>query len=234
MSSSAALRVDRPNQVYDRVRALIIRGRIAPGVRIVENDIAERLGVSRTPAREAILRLYQEGFLVAANTTRRVELTVAPLTREDLVELYGIMAALEGHASRRIEALDALQRRDLVRDLKELEQQFEKVATERKLDFDRVFERHNAFHERLVEACAGPRHRAMIETVRPQVDRYEWVYGPLVGPNYEATFVEHAAIIKAVRDGSGERTERAVAANWDLGATRLATVIGEVGSRGDW
>nr|MBA3404785.1 GntR family transcriptional regulator [Gemmatimonadaceae bacterium] len=195
MSTSAALRVDRPSQVYDRLRALIIRGRMSPGVRVVENDIAERLGVSRTPAREAILRLYQEGFLIATDTSRRVELAVAPLTSEDLVDLYGIMAALEGNASRGVEALSLSTRRDLVRNLKTLEAGFEAAANQRRIDYDRVFECHNAFHERLVGATAGPRHRALIETVRPQVDRYEWVYAPLVGPDYSATFAEHAAII---------------------------------------
>ena len=234
MSASAALRVERPNQVYDRLRTLIIRGRIGPGVRIVENDIAERLGVSRTPAREAILRLYQEGFLVATDTTRRVELAVAPLTRDDLVDLYRIMGALEGSASRGLELLTEPRRRELVRDLKDLESRFESAAGEKKIDYDQVFERHNAFHERLMASCTAPRHRVLLETVRPQVERYEWVYAPLVGPDYSATFAEHEDIIKAVRDGSAKRIRRAVAANWDMGAARLAIVIGEAGPKGDW
>ena len=45
----------------------------------------------------------------------------------------------------------------------------------------------------------------MIEMVRPQVERYEWVYAPLVGPGYEATFDEHQAIIRSLRDKSGTR-----------------------------
>ena len=234
MSASAALRVERPNQVYARLRTLIIRGRIGPGVRIVENDIAERLGVSRTPAREAILRLYREGFLVATDTTRRVELAVAPLTRDDLVDLYRIMGALEGSASRGLELLAEARRRELVRDLKDLESRFESAAGEKKIDYAQVFERHNAFHERLMAACAAPRHRVLLETVRPQVERYEWVYAPLVGPDYSATFAEHEDIIKAVRDGSAKRIRRAIAANWDMGAARLAIVIGEAGPKGDW
>jgi len=144
------------------------------------------------------------------------------------------MAALEGNASRGVETLSLSTRRDLVRNLKTLEAGFEAAANQRRIDYDRVFESHNAFHERLVGATAGPRHRALIETVRPQVDRYEWVYAPLVGPDYSATFAEHAAIIRAVRDGSPDQTERAVVANWNLGAARLSVVIGKAGSRGDW
>jgi len=228
------MRIDRPNQVYDRLRRSIIRGRIAPGTRVVENDVATRLGVSRTPAREAILRLYQEGFLVASDVSRRIELTVAPLTRDDLLDLYRIMGALESSASRAIESLTTVGRKELVRDLKNRESRFETAASQRKIDYDAVFERHNAFHARIVEVGAGPRLRSLIETVRPQVDRYEWVYAPLVGPDYSETFAEHAAILKAIRDGSAENIERAVSRNWDRGAARLSTVIGKAGSRGDW
>lgn len=234
MTGSTALRVERPGQVYDRLRTLIIRGRIAPGTRVVENDIAERLGVSRTPARAAILKLYQEGFLIATDTTRRVELVVAPLTRDDLVDLYRIMGALEGSAARHLELLTEPRRRELVRDLRDLEARFESAALERKIDYDQMFERHNRFHERLMHACAAPRHRVMLDTVRPQVERYEWVYAPLIGPDHSATFAEHEDIIKAVRDGSAKKIRRAVAANWDMGAARLAVVIGDAGSRGDW
>ncbi|HWL39213.1 MAG TPA: GntR family transcriptional regulator [Gemmatimonadaceae bacterium] len=234
MTASAALRVERPAQVYERLRTLIIRGRIAPGTRVVEKDIADRLGVSRTPAREALLRLFQEGFLIATDTSRRVELAVAPLTREDLVDLYRIMGALEASASRGIEILSEAERRELVRDLRDLEGRFESAARERKIDFDKMFDSHNAFHERLMDACAAPRHRALLDTVRPQVERYEWVYAPLVGPDYSATFAEHDAIIKAVRDGGPKGISRAVAANWDLGASRLSEVIGQAGARGDW
>ncbi len=233
-SASPSLRVDRPNEVYERLRALIIRGRIAPGARVVENDVAERLGVSRTPAREAILRLYQEGFLVATSTSRRIELAVTSLTHEDLVDLYRIMAALEGSGSRGIEKLGTAERRQLTHDLVELETQFETAARKRRIDYDDVFERHNAFHERIVAACAPPRHRALLDTTRPQVERYEWVYAPLVGPHYAETFAEHAAIINAIREGSADRTETAVAANWDLSGARLSKVFGEIGSRGDW
>ena len=47
----------RPQQVYERLRELIIDGRLAPGARIVETDVAARLGVSRTPVRGALQRL---------------------------------------------------------------------------------------------------------------------------------------------------------------------------------
>jgi DNA-binding GntR family transcriptional regulator len=234
MPRTSAVRLERPNLVYEKLRTLIIRGRLAPGVRVVENDIAERLGVSRTPAREAIQRLFQEGFLITTGKARRTELVVAPLTRDDMWDLYLMMASLEGGAIRRLEDLEPARQHELARELKSVEHEFEKTAVEKPVDFDRLFEMHNRFHDCFVQACGGPRFIALIEAVRPQVDRYEFVYAPLVGPDYSATFAEHGEIIKAVREGSGRRAQAAVVANWERGAERLRKVINAAGGRGDW
>ena len=222
------------SSVYERLRTLIIRGRLAPGARLVENDIAARLGVSRTPAREAIIRLYREGFLVATATTRRTELVVAPMTLEDLEDLYRIMGALEGAAVLGVARLDASTKNKLIEDLERIEKKFEDAGNKKKVDFEKLFELHNAFHGRLVDATAGKRLRSLIEMVRPQVERYEWVYAPLVGPGYEETFTEHQVIIRSLRDKSGARAQAAVIANWERGGERLARAIGTMGSRGDW
>src|SRR6266516_1813696 len=82
-SLAAAPHGSRPDQVYARLRDLIVQGSLAPGSRIVETEIASRLGVSRTPVREALQRLQQEGFVNGAPGAQQSRLTVAPLTRDD-------------------------------------------------------------------------------------------------------------------------------------------------------
>lgn len=222
------------SSVYERLRNLIIRGRLAPGTRLVENDIALRLGVSRTPAREAIIRLYREGFLVATATTRRTELIVAPMTLDDLEDLYRVMGALEGAAVLGLARLDEKSRTRMIDEVKAIEKKFEAAGRSRKPDFEKLFVLHNSFHDRIVKATAGKRLRSMIEMVRPQVERYEWLYAPLVGPGYEETFDEHQAIIRSLREKSGVRAQAAIAANWERGGERLARVFRALGSRGDW
>jgi len=64
MTTPALANGDRLTAVYDDLRELNVRGRLAPGARVTEADVAARLGVSRTPAREAMRRLQQEGLLV--------------------------------------------------------------------------------------------------------------------------------------------------------------------------
>jgi DNA-binding GntR family transcriptional regulator len=234
MSTSIELRIERPSLVYERLRMMIIRGRLAPGVRVVEIDVAQRLGVSRTPARETIQRLFQEGFLASVSQHARTELVVAPLTEDDMWDLYLTMAALEGAAALDVERLSVVDRRALATNLAKAEASFERAARHKKDDFDALFDLHNAFHETLVSACARPRLRSLIAMVRPQVDRYEWVYAPKVGPDFRDTFTEHTKVIAAVRAGSGRRVQRAIAENWERGAARLGRIIGMVGGRGDW
>src|SRR5204862_3341541 len=90
----------RPEQVYQRLRDLIVQGLLAPGSRVVETEVASRLGVSRTPVREALQRLQQEGFVVGAPGAQQARLTVAPLTKADVHEVLNIVGELEGLAAR--------------------------------------------------------------------------------------------------------------------------------------
>ena len=90
---------ERANKLYDSLRNLIVRGQLAPGARIVETEVAERFGVSRTPVRAAFQRLEREGYVIAS-ATHQARMTVAPLTREDVGELLEIVGELEGLAAR--------------------------------------------------------------------------------------------------------------------------------------
>jgi len=232
--ASVALRADRPDQVYERLQDLIIRGRLAPGVRIVEAEIAARLGVSRTPVREAIQRLHQEGMLRATAVARRTELIVAPLTAADLNDLYRLMGGLESAAVAGVIERPAGERRAVVAALRDAEAAFEDAARQPSVDYDRLFELHDTFHQTFVARGAAPRLRQLLDAVRPQIDRYEWVYAPLVGPEYGDTFAEHQEIIRAKRAADEERARRAVIANWERGGDRLRAVIDRVGERGQW
>jgi DNA-binding GntR family transcriptional regulator len=88
----AALRAD---EVYDGVRADIVHGVLRPNQRLVEVELAERLGVSRTPVRETLQRLALEG-LVRRNRGRWVVHEHSP---DEIRSIYEVRAALEGYAA---------------------------------------------------------------------------------------------------------------------------------------
>ena len=210
---------------YLKLRQLIVRGRLAPGTLLVEAETAERLGVSRTPVREALHRLRDEGLAVTVRGGERPRLAVAPLSRSEVMELYRANGGLEGLAARRVADMERDARLSLFAAMERNNAGFRESAETPAQDWDELFERHDSFHRALQDATVEPRTRALLEALRPQVDRYEWFFAPLTGPDFSPTYTEHDAILGAVRDGSADEIENAVRENWFRGAERLASVI---------
>jgi len=217
----------RLSRAYDQLVELIVYGRLPPGVRIAEGPLAEALGVSRTPVREALQRLRQEGLLVevGGGSGLRGRLAVAPLQRERMAELYALAGAIEGLAARSLTKLEAARRESLAQRMEEIEDAFHAEARRTAPEYDRLFELHQAFHRAFVEAGAGPETRAVLRTIKPQLDRYEWFYAPMTGPDFTPTRLEHAAIVEAVRHGDADELERAVRANYSNGTQRMGPLI---------
>jgi DNA-binding GntR family transcriptional regulator len=217
----------RTSGAYEQLHQLIVHGRLPPGARIAEGPLAEMLGVSRTPVREAMQRLRREGLLieVGGGSGLRGRLAVAPLQRERMEELYALAGAIEALAVRGLSEAEAARREELARRLETIEAAFHAEAGRRAPEYDRLFELHQAFHRTLVEAAAGPETRAVLRTIKPQMDRYEWFYAPMAGPDFTPTRREHAAIVEAVRRGSPRELEDAVRANWLNAAQRLGPLI---------
>jgi len=218
---------ERISRAYEQLFEKIVTGRLTPGARIAEGPLAEMLGVSRTPVREALQRLRQEGLLieVGGGSGLRGRLAVAPLQRERMEELYALAAAIEGLAVRALSKVEAAKRQELAQRLEKIESAFHAEARHRTPEYDRLFKLHQAFHRALVEAASGPETRAVLRTIKPQMDRYEWFYAPMAGPDFTPTRREHAAIVEAVRHGTAHELERAVRANWLNAAQRLGPLI---------
>jgi DNA-binding GntR family transcriptional regulator len=226
-------RTERVDTPFEKLRALIVSGRLPPGARIAEGPLAEWLGLSRTPVREALQRLRQQRLLVevGGGAGVRVRLAVAPLKRDHMQELYGLAGALESSAARGLAEWPGRERLRLARELEKIEKSFALEAAKTPVDYDRLFETHDAFHRALIRDVIGPETAALLQTIRPHLDRYEWFYAPLTGPDFSATKSEHRAIIDALKAGSAHHLERTVQANWKNGAARLAPVIEEYDAR---
>ncbi len=230
----APQRAARPELVYRKLRELIVRGQLAPGTRIVETDVSQRLGVSRTPVRGALQRLQQEGYIVDSPALQQSRPTVAPLTREDAHELFSILAEVEGLAARFAASRPAAQREKLALELAAINAQFRKAADAKQQNHNRLWELDERFHRRYVEVAAGPRLLTLFEAVKPQAERYERIYVSLLSRDLTASVNEHAQIIRAIKQGNVDAAQAAVQTNWRNAAERLATVITNVGERGQW
>ncbi len=220
-----AARGELPQRIYLKLRDQIVRGRLRPGSRAVEADLARRFGVSRTPVREALARLARERYLVPAGPGRRKEFLVAPLVVADVAELWGTIGALEGLAIQAVAALAAEERAALVSALERVNADLEAAAHARPRDNDLVSELMTAFHECFMEACAGPHLRALYDSVRPHVQRYEWAYGSQTDAPYDPSIAEHRRIIAAVAAGNGREARVALEQHWANGVDRTNALI---------
>jgi DNA-binding GntR family transcriptional regulator len=239
MNSASGSTRARPRDVYAQLRALIVAGRMAPGMRLIEAEVADQLAVSRTPVREAIRRLAHEGLAHVVKVGAKTKIAVAPATIADLGDLFAIIGALEGVAGRGAARLAPARRRELAADLTRLNDRFARLAQARLRPSEEFFESHDAFHATLVDRCASERLKRLISGVRPQVKRYELLYATAVGTNFGPSLREHRAIIAAVRNGTGTEIERAIRLNWSNSAVRLsagvaATPIAALGSYRDY
>jgi DNA-binding GntR family transcriptional regulator len=224
----------RPEQVYFRLRDLIVQGLLAPGSRVVETEVATRLGVSRTPVREALQRLQQEGFVVGAPGAQQARLTVAPLTCADVRELLNIVGELEGLGARWAADLPVAERRTLTRELKTLNAEFHRTGKTAPIDHGRLYEADERLHRAIVEAGSGPRLVTLHDSVKPQAERYIRMYISMLTSDIRASVAEHDAIIDAIDAGTPDEAQTAVQVNWRHAAERIAKVIEVAGERGSW
>ena len=221
------------NLVYSRLRDLIVGGRLAPGAPLIETELSERLGASRTPVRAALQRLQQEGFVAATRTGRMQRAVVAPLTVDDMRELFLMVGALEASAARSTAEMDAPRRDAIVRDLTTLHDRMRQSASARPPDLAQAHDLHVRCH-RVITSGAGPRLRAELDVLQPQAERYERVYTSAILLAFDESLAEHERILGALGDGDGDAVEAAVAESWRSAARRYHDVVTIFGERGNW
>ena len=135
-------------QVLDKLREAIINGSLAPGERLVEGEMAERLGTSRTPVREAFIRLEQEGLI--ENLPNRGGF-VKDFTAADVREIFQLRAALEGMAWQLAAERMAEEHLQFLEDL--LGQQREAIA---KGDNSGLLKLDSQFHQYILKVAGEP------------------------------------------------------------------------------
>ena len=188
----------RAEEVYAQLKEDVAAFKLVPGDRFTENEISERLGVSRTPVRQALFRLQQEGFV---EVLFRSGWRVLPFDFEQFEQLYDLRMVLETTAVHRLCAdgqrvdralLDALVAIWLV------------PAAQRSADTVQVAEWDEAFHCALVQAAGNAEmarvHRDVTDRIRI-IRRLDFTKQPRI----DATYEEHAKILKAVRAKRGDQ-----------------------------
>ena len=232
MATTASPADDRGTQAYKNLRTLIVHGRLAPGSRLIETEIAERLGLSRTPVRSALQRLMQEGYISDPGRGRQSRPFVAPLTQGDARELFYIVGELEGLAAWR--AARQGKRRRLVDKLNRLNAKLLGETKRKRPSRERIFQFDARFHRSYVQAGAGPRLLALHNAIKPQAERYARLYVGTLFDQIAVSVAEHQTIVDAIEQGQCDLAQTSVQTNWRNAAHRLSGVIGRAGELGSW
>jgi DNA-binding GntR family transcriptional regulator len=222
------------DSAYDRIREMILKGSLAPGARIVESELAEHMGVSRTPVRSALHRLQQDGYVLAQERGRKVKLIVAPLTKEDAREIYHIVGVLDGLAAWHAAQLPERERLGLSKAMGRINDTISEVGGSPRPDHQRLLTLHGEFHDLVLEAIEAPRLRALRATTKPQADRYRRIYSSGDFGQQVRSVQEHGGIIQAIADGTPAEALCKTQEHWMAAADRLCGIIEVLGERGSW
>ena len=188
--------------VYEELKAQILKGDIKPGTRMMEVELAEVLGVSRTPVREAIRKLEKEG-LVKIEPRRGAY--ASELSVKDMVDILEVRQSMEGlaayYCAQRINDEQKEQLRDYALAFNEA---VEEGVYEDMISYD------PKFHHLIVECCDNDILVHMVEQLQELVLRFRYLYYSDF-KRAEQMPAEHHEIFEAVASGDAERAREAAA-----------------------
>ncbi len=180
--------------VFSTMRKAIVEGNFKPGQRLMEVQLAEQMGVSRTPVREAIRKLELEGLVVMVP---RKGAYVAGLTSEDIREVVEIRVVLEGLAAKKA-AQNAKQ--EEIERLENSLRYFEEAAN--KNNIIDLISYDTEFHDIIYKAAQNSKLMQMINNLREQVQRYRVAYFTQMN-NTGLLLKEHNEMLNAIKDKDG-------------------------------
>ena len=202
------------DEIYRQVLDRISTGTLAPGTRVKDTHLAGELGVSRTPVREALLRLAREGVL-AADMGRGFR--VQPLDRVEMEETGAILAALEGLAL----TLSGDISMEQLAQLSELDRELSALRG----DPNRCIDLDQQWHRTLIEGCPNARLLSMITSLWQVPRRYMRAFLRDAG-RVSLSTQHHSRIIEALRRNDRETALRRFSHHWQRGIEELSAWIG--------
>jgi DNA-binding GntR family transcriptional regulator len=210
--------VERPrfsDIAYRRLRDAIITGELAPGEKLRDGDLATRLGLSRTPVREALSRLTDAGLVEAKPG---VHTRVTTLNRHDVETTLSVLQVLDELAVR---TAVPLMTKDDLDQMRAANQEFERGV--QALDVDAALTADDHFHGVVFAAARNPVLTRVVELIHPQVHRIvHRKFSTLLGGR--DTIDHHALLIKLCEAGDAEKAAQVSADHW----RHLGGLIGEL------
>jgi DNA-binding GntR family transcriptional regulator len=195
------------NDLVTALQEDIVLGRLAPGARLIEEELAERFRTKRHVLREAFVELERFGLI---ERRRNRGASVRSLTPQDVDQIYAVREVLERAAAAQITLPLSRQRRDPI----EKAQKSHDAAVEAG-DAKAVFRANFEFHDALFAACGNPYLAAAIDDFRRKT-HVVWSYAIVKPAYFRNAQREHRAMLKALREGDRKRLIELCAAHLDI------------------
>ena len=185
--------------VFRTLRDAILPGKLVPRERLMENQLADKLGVSRTPIREALRMLSQENLV---ELVPRKGAQVLDMSEKDIVEVLEVRGALEGLAVSL--ACDKMERGQLAQ-LKQAEKTFEDAC--KKSDIEIMVDADEKFHDLIFAATENEKLVQMFNHLRTQLYRYRRAHIKMEGGK-DSIIAHHLGMIAAIEAKDAKEGER--------------------------
>ena len=205
------------DEAYRAIRQRVLDNVYPPGHRALELELAGQLGISRTPLREALLRLRNEGLV---EIVPRHGVRVMPVSATDMKEIYEILTALESMAAEL-----AAKRRPTQTEVEPLERASRDMARALKAnDLDAWAEADERFHRTLIELSGN---RLLMQAVLNFWDRSHRarMFTLRLRPKPVHSTKEHRALVERIRDGDAQGAYAVTRDHRERGSRELLTII---------
>lgn len=205
--------------VFQKLRESIITGQLKPGDRLMEIKLANAMGVSRTPVREAIRKLQSEG-LVIMNARRGA--VVAPINEQDMREILEIRKALESLACQLV-AVKAT--KENIEELRSINNVMRKAIDDG--DISTITEQDVCFHETITELAANNHLASMLDQIKEHLYRYRLEFIKELKNKYVLA-EEHDKIIDAIESKNPKTAGREIEKHIELQERYIINALEEM------
>jgi len=206
--------------VHKELLGLLLQGTLTPGQRLRDTELAQQLGVSRTPVREALLRLEREGFISAQ---LHQGFSVKPLCESEIRDVYPLVSLLECSALNGIPSPTPGK-------LEQLEQ-LSRAMEEEPPDAQRRIELDAAWHRALIAESGNQHLSRILDDLKRILFRYEYTFMQ-VSQWVTESLGEHRAIAASLELGRRREAVRLLDAHWERSMKSILSTFFEKGAGG--
>lgn len=186
---------------YQKIKEAIIRGDLLPGEQLTEEDLAQSLGISRTPLREAINILMRESWILKDKSRIRV----APITQSEINNLFLMREYLEGLAIR--QATENLTD-GFLSELSKVMESMRKAEEEN--NTNQIVHHGMEFHQLIIQQGNNPLLTEMLGSVLEKIKRYRHLGVNTISNRPQSAVAEHYKMIEEIKSGDPDRAEKAM------------------------